>query len=617
MSARPKSTRRRREADVATGKLRIGDDWHAITIIALSQSNPLKAIAEFVENSIDARARTITITRGREGGHHYLAVRDDGDGVPRDAEGHPDFRYVATHICDSIKRRLKSEGVAGLQGEFGIGLLSFWTVGEELTLTSTDTEQRAWQMTMRRGDPGYAVARRRVLFAERGTELRISSLLEGIRGLSGEKIQWYLASELRDRIRATGVKIVVVDRLARRQYAVEPRQYEGRLLHELPAVRSAAGDVYAELYFNEPAEQNRVALYRRGTRVVEDVTQLPAFESAPWTQRVLQGHIDAPFINLTPGTRTGVIHDALYSGLCEALRPLESRLVELIEEQRRAEEEQANRETLRTIQRAFREALLALPAEEYDWFDVQAQRTTRNRAAPGDAGDGEHATLEPATAEEALTGVAEPPLDEGEPAQRQFFEFAGPLFSVTISPASSVVRAGERRTLRALPRDRSRRRVDSDLTFDWQITEGAGVLEGTHDQVVTFHASLDAGLSHLRVTVRQHDTVCDAEGLVTVTHELLPAFGSTTTNTQGLPGYTFERAPGQTWRSRFDVQRNIIVVNSGHRDFVFAARSRAVKLRYLVRLYAKELVLRNFAGLPVEQLLERMVELSLRTEQSL
>src|ERR1700724_1088604 len=90
------------------GKLRIGDDWNAITIIALSQSNPLKAIAELVENSIDARATIVTITRGREGGRHFLAIRDDGAGVPRDGEGRPDFRYVATHICDSVKRRLKA-----------------------------------------------------------------------------------------------------------------------------------------------------------------------------------------------------------------------------------------------------------------------------------------------------------------------------------------------------------------------------------------------------------------------------------------------------------------------------------------------------------------------------
>ena len=33
-------------------------------------------------------------------------------------------RYVATHICDSIKRQLKQNGTLGVQGEFGIGLLS-------------------------------------------------------------------------------------------------------------------------------------------------------------------------------------------------------------------------------------------------------------------------------------------------------------------------------------------------------------------------------------------------------------------------------------------------------------------------------------------------------------
>jgi hypothetical protein len=59
------------------------------------------------------------------------------------------------------------------------------------------------------------------------------------------------------------------------------------------------------------------------------------------------------------------------------------------------------------------------------------------------------------------------------------------------------------------------------------------------------------------------------------------------------------------------------VVNSGHRDFVFATRSRALQLRYLVRLYVKELVLRNFAGLPAEQLIERMIELTLYVEDNL
>src|SRR2546423_15595327 len=86
----------------ASGKLRIGDHWNAITIIALSQSNPLKAVAELVENSIDARAKTIVLTRGKERGQHYLRVRDDGDGVRRNADGTPHFPYRATHVCDSI-----------------------------------------------------------------------------------------------------------------------------------------------------------------------------------------------------------------------------------------------------------------------------------------------------------------------------------------------------------------------------------------------------------------------------------------------------------------------------------------------------------------------------------
>jgi Histidine kinase-, DNA gyrase B-, and HSP90-like ATPase len=296
-----------------SGKLRIGDDWNAIRIIAFSQSNPLKAIAEFVENSIDAHAKTIAITRGREHGEHYLTVKDDGDGVPRDPNGLPDFKYVATHICDSIKRRLKADSAGGgLQGEFGIGLLSFWTVGQTLMMTSSGADQRAYQMVMSKGDPRYTVNPRRVLFAEQGTELKIGPLLDGIRSLSGEKIQWYLAAELRDRIRATQVRVTVVDKLARKQYQVEPRQFEGRLLHQLPAVRSPFGEAYAELYLTEPAENCRVALTRGGTRVIEDIGTLPGLDRAPWSSRYLQGLIDVSYLNLTPGTRSGIVHDERY-----------------------------------------------------------------------------------------------------------------------------------------------------------------------------------------------------------------------------------------------------------------------------------------------------------------
>jgi hypothetical protein len=98
-----------------------------------------------------------------------------------------------------------------------------------LTMTSTGTDQKAYQMTMSKGDSRYEVTPKRMLFAEKGTELEISPLLEGIRTLSGEKIQWYLTSELRDRIRDSKARVAVIDKLARKQYEVEPRQFEGQL----------------------------------------------------------------------------------------------------------------------------------------------------------------------------------------------------------------------------------------------------------------------------------------------------------------------------------------------------------------------------------------------------
>jgi hypothetical protein len=211
--------------------------------------------------------------------------------------------------------------------------------------------------------------------------------------------------------------------------------------------------------------------------------------------------------------------------------------------------------------------------------------------------------------------VAEPGSHDA--PQRQFFEYAGPLYSVVISPAASTTPLNEVRTFRALPRDRSRRRVQDELTFNWEILEGEGSLQGVADQELEYRAPAVPGLTRLRVTVAQREVSCTAEALVTITDSLEAAISPAVVTTRGLPGYTFERAAGELWRCRFDAERNIIVVNSGHRDFVFATRNRALQLRYLVRLYVKELVLKNFAGLPADQLLERMIELSLYAEEKL
>ena len=599
------------------GRLRIGDQWNAITIIALSQTNPLKAVAEFVENSIDARARHITIVRGRERGNSYLKIGDDGEGIPRDAEGVPDFRYVATHICDSIKQQLKKEGASGIQGEFGIGLLSFWTVGEELTMASAGTDGRTYQMRMVKGSPEYEVSRRRTLIPVEGTELMVYPLLAGLRQLTGERIQRYLASELRDRIRTSGVEIKVVDRTARAEYVVEPRRFSGRLLHDLAAPTAPEGEIYLELYFDAASEENDVGLYRQGTRILTAMTEVEDFQREPWTSRCLQGIIDAPFLNLTPGTRHGIVRDDAFEGFRRALEPVEAQVREILDEQRRAEDERANRDILRSVQRALKEAFLSLPSEEYDWFDVYGLALAPQRE--GRRGPEQPPIAVPRAGErqrgDQEEGAAEP--QDEEPVTREFFEFPGPLHNVLISPRSSVVPVGESRPFRAVCRDQRRRPVEADLTFLWEIADGDGILDRHDAEIVSFSASPEPGLITLRVTVRQGEQECSAESMITVTDSLVPEVSNRKGPRKGLPGYTFQRAPGEMWRSRYDGEQNVVVINNGHRDFVFASRHRARKLRYICRLFSKELVLQNFPGAPPEQLLERMVELSVHTEENL
>lgn len=606
----PASSKRDTKRDFS-GRLRIGNDWNAIHIIALSQSNPLKAVAEFVENSIDAQARRITIVRGREAGQSYLKIIDDGSGVPRDAEGRPDFQHVATHICDSLKRQMKAQGAAGIQGEFGIGLLSFWTVGESLSLVSSGADGRSYELRMVKGNPQYTITPLRRLLAQPGVELTIRPLLAGIRQFTGEKLQWYLASELRDRIRHTNVEIVILDRQARAEFRVEPRPFSGQLLRGLPSPSTQFGDAYVELYSAEPCPENRVGLYRAGTRVLADLGELAELAREPWTSGFIQGLIDAPFLNVTPGTRQGIVHDERFAEFDAALAALESQLLDIIRQQQRAAEERTNRDTLKTIQRAFREALLALPQEEYDWFGGNGRKQAPGSSArPGALGSLRPTVQDADAALPELTGTSEPP------AQLEFFEHPGPLHGVRITPASCVMSVNTSRKFRAVARDRGGRELGDDVAFEWRVVEGQAELTAEQGEIAGITAPGEPQLLKIAVIARQGERQAAAEGLITVTDSLTPERPRGDSQ-QGLPEYTFEKRPGDLWRSRLDTSQNLIVVNNGHRDFVYASRSKALQLRYICRLFAKELVLHNFPGYNAPQLLERMIELSLYTEDHL
>ena len=100
------------------------------------------------------------------------------------------------------------------------------------------------------------------------------------------------------------------------------------------------------------------------------------------------------------------------------------------------------------------------------------------------------------------------------------------------------------RSFHALPRDRSRRRVEDDLVFAWKITEGGGVLSSVADQEVTFEAPRSPGLMRLSVAVSQREVRCAAEALITIADHLDVGMGAAVVNARGLPDYTLNEQLG-------------------------------------------------------------------------
>lgn len=230
-----------------TGTLQIGDQWNAITIIAHSQTHPLKAICELTENAIDAGARQVRIVRRRSKGQLYLEIEDDGRGVAADEHGLPDFQRIATHLCDSMKRHLTTNQRRGVHGEFGIGLLSFWSLGEELRMISGGEGMPLRELCLIRGKQHYEIRPAKGRLATVGTRVVVGPLLEATKNLvTGEKIARYLSAELRDRIRSTGVAIDVADPVARREMRVVPREFEGERLEIPRRYATPLGDVTVE-----------------------------------------------------------------------------------------------------------------------------------------------------------------------------------------------------------------------------------------------------------------------------------------------------------------------------------------------------------------------------------
>jgi hypothetical protein len=620
-----------------TGTLQIGDQWNAINIIAHSQTHPLKAICELTENAIDAGAMHVHILRRRHKGDVYLEVVDNGRGVAPDEDGNPDFLRIATHLCDSMKRHLDAQHRQGVHGEFGIGLLSFWSLGSELRMIAGGPAGVLHELELTRGGRTYTIRPVRGQLPTGGTRVIVGPLLEATKKLvTGEKLARYLSAELRDRIRNTGVKIEVVDRVSRSEQLVTPREFDGERLEIPRRCRTPLGDVHVELYMRCESSQPdaAIALCKDGTRVLRDVCELLPFQHAPWNDGRLEGLLDFDPLLLAPGTRSGIVADEAFDAFVAAATALEPEISAALEQREQAETDRASRQILKQVHKAFVTALSDLPSADYIFFDIPAAAPAlgnrpggRGESLPGEPDDSTRAAGEPPSA-------SAPPLLPLDP---------GPLHSVRITPRHPRRPPGGVCQLTAVARDALGMAIPKGVVFAWRMVEGEGLLEGADE--ATCRVAADAiGVVTVEVVAREIDAphgsgaavARDAWGAVAgdttaagrmqsqeiadrVTVKFIDdeAADGNGPGGRGLPSYRLEPEHGQPGRSRYDAKANEIIINSAHRDFLASKSSVGKHRRYIGKLYAKEVVLSNFPHESPAQALERLIEVTLRTEDAL
>jgi hypothetical protein len=564
--------------------LKIGDEQNAILLLQQTQTDPQKAIAELVENSIDAKARRVTITRSRRDGILCLTVVDDGEGVRAGPDGAPDMEYVATHICDSLKKKLGSKARESVQGQFGIGLLGFAAVGQELALRSKRPGSATHSIRLHAFKSDYELGTAGRGLKEPGTEAEIRGVRRDIQNrLTAEKLDRYLSEELRDRIKSSGARIVIEDNVGvKKTLVVTPREYGGiPLVSGQKEIATVLGPLKLDLYFasQKEGEKALVSVARRGTRLLTDLAECDELRHKPWSLGVIEGVIDFPALSPAPATRRGFVPDSAYEEFLATLKRLEPGLQLEVDTRREQQDERLSREMLERLQRAFAEAMEEL-SEDYSWFekggsDIRAEGRRK----------------------EPTGGRAKPVLLS-----------AGPLSDVRIRPKIAVIGPDEARALTAICLDPKGALIPSGVSYSWWTASTILSLR-PNEQVATIEARGREGEALVRVTARLGGLERQAESRIVVAR---------TRNQFRFPPPEFVAAPMESWRSQYAGDLGVVKINSGHRDYERAKAGGAKsQMRYVATLYAKELVLLNVGNSSASKLLESMVELTTVLESKL
>ena len=609
-------------SSTSTLKLRPADPFDLIRWLARSQSDPRKAVAELVQNSLDANARRVMIERRRVRRAPALVIRDDGEGIVPELSREAALRAIATNIGHSRKRGLSprerhDEIVAG---KYGIGLLGFWSVGHRMEIRSRVGGGDVWVLRMVEEQERAELLRDRMAFesTDTFTEVVISEMHDSAqRLLTGRRLNDYLASELRGMLLATGAALEIHDGLARglaeRTFTVVPRRFVGERL-TLPEIAPVDGYPPAriELYLARGGDRATVEVSCAGTLVADDAAELrgEGLDRAPWAGRGLTGLIEFPAFQVPPGTRRGIVPDAASEAFARAMTeyaPLVDAELARFERERQAT---TSRQLLTELRRALRGLRARLP--QYELPKIEEVLPPSSGTTPVAGAGAVPAGLPLADGLEIGQQGEATDTESVSDEQPTLFP-PGPLASVRIVPAEVAIAPGRERRVQAIAVDRDGRRVRGEVALAWSGGSGAVAIVGEGAKpLLRVQADARPGLrAAITVVAAQGAERVEASATVVVADRREPSADLAA----GVPEPELVDDAGARWRSRFDGQR--WQVNASHEDYIALRSEPRTRLRYLLALFAKEVALRAHGVPGSEEALESLVEILAHAERNL
>ena len=600
------------------GRIKPADPFDLIRWLARSQSDARKAVAEFVQNSIDAGSKRIEIIRERRGGIPMLRVLDDGRGVFPDMPSREEALVkIATNIGRSHKLGLTAAERARQVGRYAIGILGVWSAGRHFEMRSSVDGQGVLALRLTEDHPEYHVhaLKGRLPLEGTWTEIRVSSLhASALRVLTGRRLADYLAAELRGQILENKLSITVEDRLGRgrteKRIRLEPPPFRGTPIGP-PQVSTLEGEMLARLHlFHVPEDERelekpRVGISSQGSLVVEDLTLLAEFAHEPWTLGVIEGNIECGRLSIPPGTRRGIVPDAVFLDFVDRLTAIEPDLISEIAMRDSTKKTVRQEELLGELRKAFREVALKLP--HYDLLPsteaAEKGRATDASSAAPDGGTIADATTAADPAPESSRAAMEPDKTDTSEEWKPAAPLLPPaqLASVEIRPRRARIGWGGEKKFRAYPVDINGNEASGEIEWTWTCEELPGAVLEVREAEVLLKAGSGDATGKLRVVARSTDLEASATAAVRVT----ALAGSNLES--GVPEPALVSEPNENWRSRRKGTR--WEVNSAHPDYRSTVVDGRRRLRYMAALFAKEMVHATYGDSHTEPLLERLVEI--------